>query len=115
MLRAEQTARHEVFRWYLSNWRSGYSDKWASFIREKGASFPASKKIAPEGSLLVNNLQQIMGQLQQHCPNCSSKEHVKNVLLFFYAANSKPPSKTSDGFEIVAVEYDNSRNYIPLS
>lgn len=115
MLRPEQTARHEVFRWYLNHWSNKYSNDWTSFAGEKGLSFPSSKKIAPEGSLLAMNLQHILKQLHEHCPNCSNENHVKNVLLFFHSGKSYPPTKTSDGFEIVPVKYDKNSNYVTLN
>jgi hypothetical protein len=96
ILRPEQTGRHEVFRWYLSNWNNG----------EKSAELTGGKKIAPANSLLATNLQHILTQLRQCCPNSAHSEHVKNILLYFHSANSKPPQKVSDGFTVVPVEYE---------
>ncbi len=115
MLRPEQTKRHEVFRWYLSNWSQKYSNDWEAFAKDKGADFVSGKKIAPQNSLLAMNLQQILSQLHGHCPNCSNDDHVKKVLLFFHIFDSNPPKKTSAGFEIVPLSYEEKSNYVNLS
>jgi hypothetical protein len=112
VLRSEQTERHEVFRWYLSNWSNKYPE-WKAFTIEKGGNFPAGKKIAPTNSLLAVNLQQILSRINEHCPNSVSENHVKNVLLFFCSSKSKPPTKVSENFTIIPVEYEN--NFVTLS
>jgi hypothetical protein len=114
-LRPEQTDRHAVFKWYLSNWSSRYANDWRSFIKERGAGIVPDKKIAPANSLLANNLEQILSRLHEHCPNCQSRDHVKNILLFFHGCQSKAPKKTSEGFKIISVEYNNESNFVSLS
>ena len=96
ILRPEQTERHEIFKWYLSN-----ADNWDELAETKLA-----KKIAPPNSLLATNLQYVLSQLRQCCPNSAKSDHVKNVLLYFHSPKSRPPQKVSDGFTIVAVEYE---------
>jgi hypothetical protein len=93
MLRPEQTERHEVFRWYLSNWNSGKE-------------FIEGKKIAPENSLLAMNLQHVLIQLRQCCPNSTNPDHVRNVVLYFHGSKSRPPQNVPEGFTLVAVEYE---------
>jgi hypothetical protein len=100
VLRPEQTERHEVFRWYLSKWN------------EESAEFIKGKKLAPPNSLLATNLQHVLSQLRQCCPNAANLDHVKNVLIYFHSANSKPPQKVSEGFTIIPVEYEG--NYVNL-
>lgn len=113
-LRPEQTVRHEVFRWYLSNWSDKYENDWKAFSVDKGANFVAGKKIAPSGSLLAMNLQHILSQLHEHCPICANKENVKNVLLFFQSSASNPPKKISEDFTIVPIEYESNNNFVAL-
>lgn len=98
-LRPEQTVRHEVFRWYLSNLNS-----------EK--EFIEGKKIAPANSLLSMNLEYVLSQIRQCCPNSAKPDHVKNVLLYFHGPKSSPPQNIPEGFTIVAVEYEG--NYVSL-
>ena len=93
LLRPEQTVRHKVFRWYLSNQNS-----------EK--EFIEGKKIAPANSLLAMNLQYVLSQIRQCCPNSAKPDHVKNVLLYFHGAKSSPPQNVPEGFTILAVEYE---------
>jgi hypothetical protein len=114
MPRPEQTTRHKIFKWYLRNWNSKYSNDWKTFITEKGADFISYKKIPPTDSLLAMNLQHIFEQFHRHCPKCSNKDHIKNVLLFFDSHSSKPPKETSEEFTIVPFEYDESSNYVTL-
>lgn len=114
LLRPEQTERHEVFRWYLSNWSNKYPD-WKAFTIDQGANFVSGKKIAPSGSLLAMNLQHILSRIHGHCPNCENIEHVKNVLLFFHSSKSKPPKNTIYAFYIVPVRYEDKSNYVTLS
>jgi hypothetical protein len=113
-LRPEQTIRHNVFRWYLSNWNSTYSNDWVLFMKEKGAKFVSGKTIAPANSLLAINLRHILGQLHEYCPNCSKDDNVKNILLFFHSSKSKALEKTSEGFDVISVVYESRSNYVIL-
>ena len=97
ILRPEQTERHKVFKWYLSNWNSGKE------VIE-------GKKLAPANSLLAINLEHVLSQLHQCCPNSANPEHIKNVLLYFHGPKSRPPQKVSEGFTIVPMEYEG--NYV---
>ena len=96
ILQPEQTERHEIFRWYLSNWNNG----------KESAEFVKGKKIAPANSLLAANLEYILSQLRQCCPNSANPDHVKNVLLYFHGPKSCSPQKVSDRFTIVTAEYE---------
>jgi hypothetical protein len=110
MLKPEQTERHEVFRWYLSNWSQKYSNDWEAFAKDKGTEFISGKKIAPPKSLLAVNLQHVLSQLNEHCHKC---DNVKNVLLFFHGPKSKSPKKTSEGFSIVSISFGDN-NFVML-
>jgi hypothetical protein len=115
VLRSEQTARHEVLQWYLANWSSRYGNDWKAFVMEKGKEIVAGKKIAPTGSLLAKNLQQILSQLHEHCPSCTNKDNIRNVLLFFHSSKSNPPQKTSESFNLISVIYEDNSNYVKLA
>jgi hypothetical protein len=114
VLTPEQTERHEVFRWYLSNWSQKYSSDWEAFAKDKGAEFISDKKIAPSNSLLAVNLQHILRSLNEHCSNSANEINVKNILLFFHSSKSKPPQKSSEEFTVISVRYDVSSNYVKL-
>ncbi|HUK85529.1 MAG TPA: hypothetical protein VLU95_06685 [Candidatus Acidoferrum sp.] len=99
LLRPEQTERHRVFKCYLSN-------------QNNEKEFIEGKKIAPANSLLSMNLQFVLSQIRQYCPNSAKPDNVKNVLLYFHGPKSRPPRTVSDGFTIVPIEYEG--NYVNL-
>jgi hypothetical protein len=83
VLRPEQIERHRVFRWYLGNWSDRYSNDWRAFTIEKGAKFVLGKKIAPTGSLLATNLQQILAG----CMNIAQAAHTRTILKMSYCSS----------------------------
>lgn len=107
ILRDEQILRHEIFSWYLTCWNSKYSNNWQSFINENQESFPfPQKSIAPNGSLLAQNLEHILTRIHKHYNNLSEK-NIKNVFLFFYnAEKSKPPTIINDSFRLIPIRYN---------
>jgi hypothetical protein len=113
LLADRQIIRHKVFRWYLNNWSNKYIGDWAAFVRDKERNFINGKSIAFEGNLLERNLEEILRRLHEHCPNCQSIDHVKNVLLFFYS-KAQPPKGTPEDFIIIPIKYDNQSNYVSL-
>jgi hypothetical protein len=113
LLADRQTIRHKVFRWYLNNWSSKYLGDWDTFVRDKERDFINGKSMACEGDLLEQNLEEILRRLNEHCPNCQSGNHVKNVLLFFYST-AQPLKAPPENFTIIPIKYDVQSNYVPL-
>jgi len=93
-LRDEQIRRHEILAWYHSNW-SG--EKWGEFIEKYEDEFEEKFqcKIAPEGSLLSQNLQTVLEYIR-------GKE-LRNVLIFFH--RGELPEINTD-FDIIEIEYE---------
>jgi len=82
----EQELRHHIFSLYLMHWHRKHYDNWESFRKEYADDFKKlfqRKEIAPNGSLLSENLSFILNALKSHCRKVS-KNNVRNVLLFFY-------------------------------
>jgi hypothetical protein len=105
-IRDEQTLRHKVFSWYLVHWNKKYFDKWQSFVSEQKENFPfPNKTIAPNGSLLARNLEFVLDKTHERCRSIS-EINIKNVLLFFYNAKNKPPTKISRDFTLLPIAYD---------
>jgi len=108
-LRQEQKTRHRIFSWYILHWDKEYFNKWEIFVKEKIENFKKKfpkKRLAPTNSLLATNLQFILNMLKKHCVKFSSKQNVKNVLLFFYNKNeSTTPTKIRRDFNLISVDY----------
>ena len=120
VLRPEQEIRHSIFSWYLTHWDKKYCHNWESFVKEHQHDFQRKfkrKNIAPTGSLLATNLEFILNELLEHCKRFSSRDNVKNVLLFFYnKEKSTPPSKINRAFKLVSIDYSQEimGNFITL-
>ena len=119
IIKPEQELRHRIFSWYIMNWDTKYHDDWASFVNEHADDLQRifKKKVAPADSTLAMNLQFILTALQEHCGKISSKNNIKNVLLFFYnKKHSKPPTRTSNDFNLLSIDYSQeiNGNFIPL-
>ena len=104
MLSDAQTLRHEVFSWYLTHWNKKYYGNWQTFINEHQNDFKFKNKTIARNSLLARNLESVLSNLQEHCPNFSP-DIIKNVLLFFHGAKNTPPTKTNKGFTPILMDY----------
>ncbi|MGB2842302.1 MAG: hypothetical protein WBC40_07490 [Halobacteriota archaeon] len=122
-LRQEQIIRHEIFSWYLTNWVKDKYFNWTEFHDALKIDFKnkfPSKKIAPIGSLLADNLQFVLNEIQKHFEKFSYDSYdfkIRNVLLFFYNKNkSVPPNKINASFELVNIDYSQNmtNNFIAL-
>lgn len=117
LLENHQILRHQIFTWYLTHWDKKYTNNWQTFIAEKNGEFPFSNKtIAPNGSLLAQNLKQILIRIQEHC-GYLSENRVKNILLFFYdSQKSTYPTKTSNSFKLIHISYnkENEGNFVTM-
>ncbi len=104
-LENHQILRHQIFAWYLTHWNKKYSGNWQTFIDEKKGNFFPNKTIAPNGSLLAQNLEHILTRIQEQCVYLS-ESNIKNVFLFFYESEkSAHPTKTNDSFKLIAIPY----------
>lgn len=117
ILREEQTLRHRVFLWYLTHWNKKFLGNWQAFINECQNDFQIENKtIAPKDSLLSRNLEFILNKIQERCESIS-ESNIKNVLLFFFnAESSKPPTKTNDSFRLIPIKYheETNSNFVAL-
>jgi hypothetical protein len=103
-----QRLRHRVFSWYLTHWNESYFNNWQRFHDEKRRDFEASfkdEKLIAEKGLLVDNLQQALKMLLDHCEGFSGDQSIRNVLLFFYQKSS-PQSIVSKDFKMVNIHYN---------
>jgi hypothetical protein len=105
-LENHQILRHQIFAWYLTHWNKKYVGNWQAFIDDEKENFPFSNKtIAPDGSLLAQNLEQILTRIQEQC-GYLSESSIKNVFLFFYNSHkSTYPIKTNGSFKPIPIPY----------
>jgi hypothetical protein len=101
-LRAEQTRRYEVFKFYIDHWAYGDYSIWAEFVEKTQPLI--SKRLAPAGSLLASNLQTVLGAIRERWP---SKPTVKDVLLYFHGGVSDQPipQRVGGDFALVPLDY----------
>ena len=88
-------------------------------MKEQSNSFQElnKKKFAPTGSLLAKNLEFVLTEIRKHFRKNATKQNLKNVFLFFHnGEDSKPPTKISKGFNLVAIDYSHeiTGNFIYL-
>ena len=105
-LENHQILRHQIFAWYLTHWNKKYSGNWQAFVNEQKENFPfPNKTIAPNSSLLAQNLEHILTKIHEHC-SYLSENNIKNVFLFFYdSEKSTYPTKTNDSFKVIPIPY----------
>ena len=74
------------------------------------------KTIAPANSLLAKNLEFVLNKLLERCEAFSSKNIVKNILLFFYRGESKAPLNINEAFTPIGIDYGKEvlGNYVLL-
>lgn len=119
-IRPEQELRHKIFEWYLIHWNKTYANDWEKFIEEQESDFQDNfgKKLPRKrkNSLLPNNLEFVFEKLLSHCKDFSSKENIKNVLLFFYKDEEPDLPEKIGIFELVKINYskDLTKNFINL-
>jgi len=122
IIKPEQILRHEIFSWYLAHWNKRYRGNWERFIEEQEPDFQSKfEKKLPRRTrkgLLAHNLEFILEELLGRCRSFSSKDNIKNVLLFFYKDGEKPelPDKIRI-FNLVKIDYSKKlkENFIILS
>lgn len=113
-LKDEQVLRHKIFTWYYMNWNAQQYPDWEKFKdslqNDFIKKFP-TKKIAPSGSLLAENLKFVLEKLQEHSKRFAfeSKE-LKNVVIFFYDKNKSTEKKSFLNFEVINIDYTQYKN-----
>lgn len=121
ILDKEQKLRHRIFSWYITHWDKKYCNNWESFVKEHQYEFQKKfrrKNIAPTGSLLATNLEFILNKLLEHCKRFSSRDNIKNVLVFFYNKEKyTPPSTINRAFKLVSIDYSQeiTGNFVTLN
>ena len=114
-LRPEQLLRHRVFRQYVKEWTCGMYAAWDNFLASAVPSWPSEKPIAPTGSLLADNLQEILRFIQSRY---KGTPEMKDVVLYLYdgGMGSAAPSSGPPGFQLVSISYGSFKrgNYIRL-
>jgi hypothetical protein len=108
-LREKQRQRHEVFKCYVEEWTCRPHTSWVEFaarVRSKLQQHGVDKPVAPAGSRLAENLQTVLGIIEDHYP---SVPELRDVLLYLYdASTSEPLSEGAwGGFAQVSVDYYN--------
>jgi len=114
-----QQLRHDIFSWYLTHWHKKYVGRWENFVKEQELHFKFKKKLLKKkNSLLRRNLEFILNELLERCKQFSSKDNIKNVLLFFYNDGNEPklPDKI-EIFNLVKIDYSKElkENFITIS
>lgn len=117
-LREEQILRHKLFRFYITEWAFGSyeNNEWKRFSREarpKLIQEGIEKPIAPENSLLAENLRTILKSIKE---KYSQQPPIKDILLYFHKTNNQNLQSVGDGFKLVKIDYSEERtdNYIKL-
>lgn len=111
ILRQEQKLRHKLFQFYVEQWAFGHYQSWNEFclgavphLQQLGI----KKPLAPQGSLLAQNLQTILSVIKQHF---TSMPQMQNLLLYFHKdmENRQLPTSAGQDFRLVHL------NYSPIS
>lgn len=115
VLRPEQLLRHKVFRQYVNDWTCGQYTSWDTFLLEAGLNWPGEKPMAPEGSLLSENLQLVLRTIQAQY---QGKPEIVDVLLYLYDGDrlEAKPTGVPAGFKLLLVDYSKSNhgNYVKM-
>ena len=117
-LRVEQLLRHKLFRFYITEWAFGSyeNSEWKRFSNEaklKLIQEDIEKPIAPEKSLLAENLRTVLKFIKE---NYSQQPAIKDILLYFHKTSNQNPQSVGDGFTLVKIDYSEERtdNFIEL-
>jgi hypothetical protein len=110
-LQPVQVMRHAVFRFYVEEWAFGTYASWGEFVRAgraKLAERGIDKPLAPDGSLLADNLQTVLDVIGDHY---GVLPEVQNVLLYLHAGvdEASLPREAADDFRLVPVDYSEGR------
>jgi hypothetical protein len=106
-LNTVQQSRHRIFRFYVKQWMSEDDTGWGEFLAradEERDRFDIKKPLAPENSLLAENLQAVLEVIRYRY---SSVPRIRDVLLYLHKGQSADelPAQIADGFELVLLDY----------
>jgi len=104
-LRPEQRNRHEIMRFYINRFAFRPYQTWNEFVAAEASTFSEvglRKALAPKGSLLAENLEQVLRRIREHF---RSPPAIIDVLLYLHGADARSPSKGPDGFKLVSLDY----------
>lgn len=117
-----QTLRHECFRQYVNQWLGADSPTWQEFAGQAKIELSGgiSKPLPPAGSRLARNLETVLDRIKEHfLLSGGGKPAMVDVLLYFLKgqAPAGSPRRTSDGFELVYVDYseDSVGNFVKIN
>jgi hypothetical protein len=104
VLRQEQLLRHQVFRQYVTDWTRGSYDSWDAFLSAVAPSWPGDKPMAPNGSLLSENLHRVLSTVQA---KLNGTPEVVDVLLYLHDGDSAAAVSISapSGFQLAQLDY----------
>jgi hypothetical protein len=118
-LREEQLLRHKIFRFYVEEWAYGNYADWKDFMVRGAArlcDLGIKKPIAPEGSLLAENLKSISGIIKKHY---AIPPKILNMLLYFCKdiGESQLLKSAGDNFLVIKIAYSTGciDNFIKMS
>lgn len=102
-----QQLRHQIFRFYVEQWLAGDHAGWGAFLpgaMEEAERRGIAKPLAPEGSLLAENLQAVLRLIKSWYPTVP---RMRNVLLYLHNGKSEEqlPEGAAGGFELVPLDY----------
>jgi hypothetical protein len=116
-LAPEQLLRHRIFRAYVTAWYQCSGAVWADFCPTCLQVFEAMdivKPVAPDGSLLAQNLMTVLAFINQRFEEIPQ---IEDVFVYFYRAGlSYPPEFAPNGFGLVTADYSEATddNFIEL-
>jgi len=105
-LREEQVHRHTIFAFYVREWAFGSYAHWSAFVEKaqsKLGQAGIAQRLAPDGSLLAENLQTVLGVIRRHY---TLVPDIRNVLLYFHKGDTAEHLlQQAPGFDLILVDY----------
>jgi len=107
-----QILRHEIFSWHFMNWSTERYSNWSEFsnaLQDDFRSCFPGRKIAPDGSILAQNLEFVLNRLHEHG---EKGKKLRNVLLYFYNKNRSTQIEKvimnggNTNFEVINIDYE---------
>lgn len=100
--------RHEVLRWYIANWKLGYS--WDYFVRDMGDLYNQhfGKKIPAPDRIMARKLEKMMNKIHSHIEGIEDKDIIDVLLYINWVREDEgvPDTKVfPDSFELIRYMY----------
>lgn len=116
---AKTLERHEIFRWYILNWKLGYS--WDYFVRDMGEEYTQhfNKKMPSPDRIMARKLEKMLNRIHSQLENIQDADIVDALLYVVWIREDEglPDTKVFPGtFELLRYEYpaDEEGPYIEL-